>query len=67
MLNRVHVGGKGSDVGGSDLVAKERDRRLENVKELCEMGKMLGEVGAGHEDVVQVDKEEGESVENVVH
>ena len=27
--NGVHVGGEGSDAGGSDLVAKERDRRLD--------------------------------------
>ena len=80
--NGVHIGGKGSDAGGGDLVAKEGDRRLgkgafgeidqkaiglENVKELCKMGKMLGKVGAGHKNVVQVDEKEGESMEKVVH
>ena len=80
--NGVYVGGEGSDAGGGDLVGKEGNRRLgkgafgevnkkaigpENVKELCEMGKVLGKSGTGHENVIQVNKKERKGMEKVVH
>ena len=40
---------------------------LKNVKDLGEMGKVLGQVRAGHKNVIQVDTKEGESMEKVVH
>jgi len=78
----VHMGGHGSDAGGGDLVAEEGDRRLskgalgevdeeavvsEEVEELSEVGEVLLEVGAGHQDVVEINKEEGKVLEDVVH
>ena len=74
MENGVDIGGKRSDASGSDLMAKEGNRRLgkgafgevdqkavglEDVEELGEMRKVLGKVGTGHQNIIQVNKEEG--------
>ena len=80
--NGVDIGGKRSDASGSDLMTKEGNRRLgkgafgevdqkavglEDVEELGEMRKVLGKVGTGHQNIIQVNKEEGKTVEKVVH
>ena len=80
--NGVDIGGKRSDASGGDLMAKEGNRRLgkgafgevdqkavglEDVEELGEMRKVLGKVGTGHQNIIQVNKEEGKTVEKVVH
>ena len=40
---------------------------LENVQNGGEMGKVRGEVGAGHQNVVQVDKHKGKTTEEIIH
>ena len=80
--NGLNMGGKGSDAGGGNMMAKKVNSRLgkraflgvdknaigsEDGEDLVEVVKMLLEGGTGNENVIKIDKGEREILEDVVH
>ena len=80
--NGLNTGGKGSDAGGGNMMAKKVNSRLgkraflgvdknaigsEDGEDLVEVVEMLLEGGTGNENVIKIDKGKREILEDVVH